>query len=122
MDMRMPLLVTPPCVDTVNIPGSTSALWQISSITSAAMRLISASNHRLWNTRAQYWQGSVNTICCTGSRGPGSADTVSTVRQPSLRSAGRSDFYTGSRPFLCGNSPVMNSTTVYTPSAWFRTP
>ena len=23
------------------------------------MRLISASNHRLWNTRDQYWQGSV---------------------------------------------------------------
>ncbi|CAD6023749.1 unnamed protein product (plasmid) [Escherichia coli] len=33
------------------------------------MRLISASNHRLWNTRDQYWQGSVNTICCHGQSG-----------------------------------------------------
>ena len=42
-----------------------------------------------------------------GSRGPDSADTVSTVRQPSLRSADRSDFYTGSRPFLYDSSPVI---------------
>ena len=54
---------------TVNIPGTTSAWRQISCITSAAMRLISASNHRLWNTREQYWQGSVNTICCHGQSG-----------------------------------------------------
>lgn len=33
------------------------------------MRLISASNHRLWNTRDQYWQGNVNTICCHGQSG-----------------------------------------------------
>ncbi|EMV41593.1 hypothetical protein EC2872800_4985 [Escherichia coli 2872800] len=44
------------------------------------------------------------------------------MRQPLPRSAGRNGFYTGSKPFLCGNSPVMNSTTVCTPSAWFRTP
>ena len=55
--------------NTVNIPGSTSAWWLISCITSAAIRLIPASNHRLWNTRDQYWQGNVNTICCHGQPG-----------------------------------------------------
>ncbi len=69
VNVRMPLLVTSPCVDHREYPGTTSAWRQISCITSAAMRLISASNHRLWNTRDQYWQGSVNTICCHGQSG-----------------------------------------------------
>lgn len=37
-------------------------------------------------------------------------------------SADRSDFYTGSRPFLYGSSPGMNNTTACTQSVWSRTP
>lgn len=63
--MRIPLLVTSPGVDYREYPRLHICL----AITSAAIRLISASNHRLWNTRDQYWHGSVNTICCHGQSG-----------------------------------------------------
>ncbi len=82
------------------------------------MRLISASNHRLWNTRDQYWQGSVNTICCHGQSGTRLSRYCIHCAPAFTPQCGQERLLHRKQAFLCGNSPVRNNTTVCNPSVW----
>lgn len=122
VNVRMPLLVTTPCVDYREYPRLHVRLTADFQYHIRCDTAHLCQQPPVVEYQGPVMAGSVNTICCHGLSGTRLSRYCIHCAPAFIPQCGQERLLHRKQTFLCGNSPVRNNTTVCNPSAWSRTP